>query len=126
MLNDSNYSGAKNKIFKYIRMLLINYYKSVTSLIHMSTDMSKKDQSSIARMINTIFNMPYIDHISEILLTGYDFAIIKSYNEDFVLCDQFIATCSLKFMGRFLNLSNREIGLKNTVVLIPISKNYYA
>lgn len=77
-------------------------------------------------MINTIFNMPYIDRISEILLTGYDFAIIKSYNEDFVLCDQFIATCSLKFMGRFLNLSNREIGLKNTVVLIPISKNYYA
>ena len=29
-------------------------------------------------------------------------------------------------MGRFINLSNREIGLKNTVVLIPISKNYYA
>lgn len=126
LLNNNNYIDAKNRIFKCIRMFLINYYKSVTSLIHMSKDMSKKDQGSIARMINTIFNMPYIDRISEILLTGYDFAIIKSCNEDFVLCDQFIATCSLKFIGRFINLSNREIGLKNTVVLIPISKNYYA
>lgn len=126
LLNNNNYIDAKNRIFKCIRMFLINYYKSVTSLIHMSKDMSKKDQGSIARMINTIFNIPYIDRISEILLTGYDFAIIKSCNEDFVLCDQFIATCSLKFIGRFINLSNREIGLKNTVVLIPISKNYYA
>lgn len=109
LLNNNNYIDAKNRIFKCIRMFLINYYKSVTSLIHMSKDMSKKDQGSIARMINTIFNMPYIDRISEILLTGYDFAIIKSCNEDFVLCDQFIATCSLKFIGRFINLSNREI-----------------
>ena len=124
-LDKRNYEEAKKTIFKKIRIFLINYYKSVTSLIHMSADMSKKDDSSIIRMIKTIFNMPYIDRISEILCKEYDFAIIKSFSENFVLSDQFIATCSLKFMGRFVNISNREIGLKNTVVLIPISKKYY-
>lgn len=124
-LDNDNYEEAKKTIFKKIRIFLINYYKSVTSLIHMSSDMSKKDDSSIIRMIKTIFNMPYIDRISEILCKEYDFAIIKSFGENFVLSDQFIATCSLKFMGRFVNISNREIGLKNTVILIPISKKYY-
>lgn len=124
-LDKRNYEEAKKTIFKKIRIFLINYYKSVTSLIHMSADMSKKDDSSIIRMIKTIFNMPYIDRISEILCKEYDFTIIKSFSENFVLSDQFIATCSLKFMGRFVNISNREIGIKNTVVLIPISKKYY-
>lgn len=124
-LNDNKYIEAKNKIFKFIRIFLINYYKSVTSLIHMSNDMSKKDQDSIIRMMNTIFNMPYIDRISEILCTGYSFTILKSYKGSFVLSDQFISTCSLKFIGRFINISNREIGLKNTIVLIPISCDFY-
>ena len=125
LLDNDKYVEAKDIIFKSIRMFLINYYKSVTSLIHMSKETSKKDDSSIVRMINRIFNMPYIDRISDILCTCYDFAIIKSKDSNFVLSDQYISTCSLKFMGRFINLSNREIGLKNTVVLIPISKDYY-
>ncbi len=125
LLDDEKYMDAKNMIFKNIRMFLINYYKSVTSMIHMSKEISKKDDSSIVRMINKIFNMPYIDRISDLLCTCYDFAIIKSNNSNFVLSDQYISTCSLKFMGRFVNLSNREIGLKNTVVLLPISKDYY-
>ena len=125
ILDNNNYIEAKNMIFKCIRMFLINYYKSVTSLIHMSKETSKKDNGSISRMINRIFNMTYIDRISELLCTGYDFAIIKSATGNFVLSDQYISTCSLKFMGRFINISNREIGLKNTVVLIPISKKYY-
>ena len=125
LLNDNKFLEAKEKIFKGIRIFLIDYYKSVTSLIHMSKDISKKDQNSIIRMVNTIFNMPYIDRISELLLTGYDFAIIKSNNGNFILSDQFISTCSTKFMGKFINMSNREIGLKNTIVLIPISKDYY-
>lgn len=124
-LDNGNYIDAKNMIYKNIKMFLINYYKSVTSLIHMSTDMSKKDQESIVRMINTIFNIPYIDRISKIICTGYDFAIIKSKEGLFALSDQFISTCALKFMGRFINVSNREIGLKNTVILVPISKKYY-
>ena len=64
-------------IFKNIRIFLINYYKSITSMIHMSKEISKKDNSSIVRMVNTIFNMPYIDRLSELLCTGYDFSIIK-------------------------------------------------
>lgn len=125
LLNDNKFLEAKVKIFKCIRIFLIDYYKSVTSLIHMSKDISKKDDNSIIRMVNTIFNMPYIDRISELLLTGYDFSIIKSNNGNFILSDQFISTCSTKFMGKFINMSNREIGLKNTIVLIPISKDYY-
>lgn len=125
LLEEENYIDAKNMIFKNIRMFLINYYKSITSMIHMSKEISKKDNSSIVRMVNTIFNMPYIDRLSELLCTGYDFSIIKSNDGNFVLSDQYISTCSLKFIGRFINMSNREIGLKNTIVLIPISKDYY-
>lgn len=125
LLNQNKYIEAKTMIYKNIRIYLIDYYKSVTSLIHMSTDLSKADQNSIARMINRIFNITYIDRISEILCTGYEFTIIKSKNGEFALSDQFISTCALKFNGRFINLSNREIGLKDTIVLIPISKNYY-
>ena len=125
LLNDKNYLDAKDVIFKNIRMFLINYYKSVTSLIHMSKDIEKKDNNSIARMVNTIFNMPYIDRLSELLCTSYEFAIIKSKDSNFILSDQYVSTCSLQFMGRFVNMSNREIGLKNTIVLMPISKDYY-
>lgn len=126
ILDKDNCLAAKNEIFKYIRLFLINYYKSITSLIHMSKETTKNDRSSIVRMMNTIFDMKYIERISEVLLTGYDFSIIKSFNKNFVLTDQYIATCSLKFMGCFINISNREIGLKNTLVLVPISSEYYA
>lgn len=125
LLEECKYEEAKNYIYKGIRIFLINYYKSITSLIHLSDDLSKKDQSSIVRTIEKIFDMNYIDRIAEILCSKYDLYFITSINGNFLLSDQFISTCSLKFNGRFINISNREIGLKDTMVLLPISKKYY-
>lgn len=125
LLDERNVDIALKNINKYLRMFLINYYKSITSLIHFSNDVSKKDESSILRMMDKIFNIKYIDRIVEILRTGYDQYIIGSNSEKFYLSDQYISTCSLTFKGRFVNISNREIGLKGTMVLIPLSKKYY-
>lgn len=125
LLDADDIDFALKKITKYIRIFLINYYKSITSLIHFSNDVTKKDESSILRMINKIFDVNYINRISEILNTGYDCYIIRTDSQGFYLSDQYMSSCSLKFKGRYANISNREIGLKDTVILFPLSKKYY-
>ena len=66
----------------------------------------------------------YINKLSKAIIDFYDFAIIES-SDDFLLSDQFISTAAIKIKSRFLNISNRNIGLNETIILIPISSSFY-
>lgn len=126
LLNSEEIELARLSLFKGIRMFLINYYKSITSLIHMSNDNLKKDDSSVVRMIDKIFDTKYIDRLAELLCTKYTLYFVENLKENFLMSDQYVSTCSLRFQSRFVNASNREIGMKDTIIMIPLSKKYYA
>ena len=111
--------------FSGIHLYLVNYYKSITSLIRLGKDNSKTDNTSIFQMLSRILNKNYIKRLAYILNKGYKFSIIKAINGDFIMCDQYIATCSMKYKGRFTNISSRDIGVRDTIILFPINCYYY-
>ena len=41
------------------------------------------------------------------------------------MSDQYISTCSTSYKGQFLNISSRDIGIRNTIILIPFNSHYY-
>lgn len=124
-LNNNMVIDAVDIIKNNIGLLLINYFKSLTSLIHMSSNMDKPGQDSIARLVDRIANESYINRIGTLLNTEYKIAFIKSNTGKFILSDQYISTCAIKFNSRLVNVSNRNIGMKDTLVLIPLNKYYY-
>ena len=76
-------------------------------------------------MLSKILNSYYIYELSLTIINCYNIAIIKSERNDFLLSDQFISTAALGIKNRFANVSNRHIGFKDVLILIPISKAYY-
>lgn len=125
-LENENYLDAKTILFNYIKVFVINYYRSLANIKHYSMLESKITNESKKRMFERVFNIAYIQNICTILVNCYNFAFIKSSDGGFFLSDQYISTCALMYKFNMLNLSNREIGLSETMVLIPISRYYYA
>jgi len=66
----------------------------------------------------------YISSLSRTILTDYSFAIIANSEVGFIMGDCYLTTLALGIKTRFINSSNRQIGLKNTMLILPISKNY--
>ena len=123
--NDCKIEEVYKLFFSGIHLYLVNYYKSITSLIRLGKDNSKTDNTSIFQMLSRILNKNYIKRLAYILNKGYKFSIIKAINGDFIMCDQYIATCSMKYKGRFTNISSRDIGVRDTIILFPINCYYY-
>lgn len=114
------------EVCKNLEYFIINYYKSISSLVRMSVKADKIDQySSITQMLTRIFDKKYILKLISIIMMGYKFAVIKSKTGDFIMCDQYIATCSTSYKGQFVNISSRDIGIKDTIILIPFNSHYY-
>ncbi|MEK3658877.1 DUF4238 domain-containing protein [Paenibacillus sp. FSL F4-0236] len=67
----------------------------------------------------------YLVELSRTIITYYDFSIIKSENHDFLLSDHYVTTSALSIKGQYVNVSNRHLGLKDVLVLIPLSSKYY-
>ena len=122
--NDCKIEEVYKLFFSGIHLYLVNY-KSITSLIRLGKDNSKTDNTSIFQMLSRILNKNYIKRLAYILNKGYKFSIIKAINGDFIMCDQYIATCSMKYKGRFTNISSRDIGVRDTIILFPINCYYY-
>ena len=105
----------------------VSYYKSLASLIRLSKNdkqVLEKNNATI-RMFQLTTDMDYMKRISLILTNCYTIYIVKSFDDNFILCDQFIATASNHFNGLFSNISSRDIGVKGSIILLPVSVNYY-
>jgi hypothetical protein len=123
LVNDANLLIKKN--FYYYT---VSYYKSLASLIRLSkleTEELERNNST-KKMFDLITNVKYMNRLSLILEKCYKIYIIKSCSSNYILCDQFIATASSLFNCMFLNISNRDIGVKGSIIFLPISKDYYA
>lgn len=113
---------AYDNIKKSMGLFLLAYYRSGALLAEFSTDGSEK---KIDLMLRKILDVAYINKLSEVVNSFYKFAIIES-DDNFLISDQYISTAALKAKSQFVEASNRNMGLKETVILIPLSSKYYA
>ena len=125
-LNNSNLQEVKTEIYKHLPDFVICYFRSGAVLTELRTNLNKNiEDKKIEKFLSIIGDRKYILDLSLTIMLGYKFTIIESFNDNFILSDQYISTCSLKPKCRFTNVSNRNIGLKDTGILIPINSKYY-
>jgi uncharacterized protein YchJ len=116
---------SKSLIDKYMREFLIFYYRS-GALLHEFAHEQKIPEDRVLLLMRKLVSSDYIIRLSETVLNNYLFCLLKNNEGNFILSDQFISTAALGVKNRFANVSNRQIGLKQVILLIPISKKYYA
>ncbi|MBT2584252.1 DUF4238 domain-containing protein [Planococcus sp. ISL-109] len=119
-----NVSELKIFVEKYIKEFLIFYYRS-GALLHEFSFLLEDENEKISHLLDKILDSAYINDLGKTITQYYNFSIIKSKNQSFLLSDQYISTSSLDIKAFFGNLSNRNIGLKDVVIFIPISNKYY-
>jgi len=114
--------NTHKEIVKSMGLFLISYYRSGALLEEYSTDGKEK---KIALMLRKLLDVNYLTLLAKTINNLYKFAIIESNNE-FLISDQYISTAALKVKSHFVEVSNRHIGLKETIILIPLTSKYYA
>ncbi|MCT1577049.1 DUF4238 domain-containing protein [Oceanobacillus kimchii] len=126
LLEDGNFEikDIKNLVNEILYEIIIFYYRSGAVLHEMSFQKENKDQQ-LSDLLKQISNSKYLKSLSRTIYDNYNFAIIKNERDDFLISDQFISTASLDVKSRFANISNRHIGLKGVIILIPISSKFY-
>lgn len=112
---------VKNLVEQFLGRFLVFYYRSGALLTEFS--FGNKD-FKIPLLSEKILNQEYINALSDSIIKHYDFAIIES-SDDFLLSDQFVSTAAIKIKTQFFDISNRHIGLRDTIIFIPISASYY-
>lgn len=110
----------KDSFEKYLREVMIFYYRS-GALLHEFEFQRERKHDRIGLLLENIMNSSYIRRLASTIIENYNFAVIKSDNNDFLLSDQYLSTVALGIKNRFFPISNRHIGLKNVLLLIPIS-----
>lgn len=113
--------AAKAIVEKTLNNFLLFYYRSGALLTEFS---SFKKEERISLMSQKILNHEYLEKLAGVIKDFYHFAIIES-SGDFLISDQFVSTSALRIKTQFFDLSNRHIGLNETLILIPISARYY-
>jgi len=104
---------------------LMLYYRSGALLFEFSCDM-KNEENRIYEMSKKILDRDYLVLLSQTITQQYEFAILESAQGDFLLSDQFLSTAALSIKNKYAKISNRCMGLKDVMILIPISKRFYA
>lgn len=125
-INKQDFQNVARIISSNLYEILIFYYRSGALLHEFSSRYdSISQEEKIELLISKIINIDYLIALSQSIIKGYKWSVIKSNNSNFLLSDQFISTAALSIKGRFLNVSNRQMGMKDVIILIPMSKDYY-
>jgi uncharacterized protein YchJ len=119
-----NIDNIKNQVESNMKEFLIFYYRSGALLKEFSFD-GLDESDKIHLMLEKIMNSKYLIELSDTIKSYYDFAVIKNEENNFILSDQYVSTSSLSIKGQYTNTSNRHIGLKDVLILIPLSSKYY-
>lgn len=109
---------------KYMREFIVFYYRS-GALLHEFSFMQENENIRIEHLLKNILDSSYIGDLGTTIKKYYTFSIIKSEDKAFLLSDQYLSTAALGIKGRFLNISNRHLGMKDVILLIPLSSEYY-
>ncbi len=128
---DSNKKNDCQYVLETIKgilpFLLIFYFRSGALLneytFNSDTENLKLDR--VERMLTNIIDKQYLFELSKTILNCYDIAVIVDDKKRFVISDQYLSTVALKYKNKFSNASNRQIGMKETMLLLPLSAKYY-
>lgn len=122
--NECDFSEIKKLVHKYMREFIIFYYRSGALLFEFEHQ-RKNRQDRIYLLLKNIMNSRYIKELSKTIINFYDIAIIKSEDNEFIMSDQYVSTVALRIKNRFFSVSNRHMGLKDVMILLPLSAKYY-
>ena len=120
-----NYEKCIHKIKELLPIFLIFYFRSGALLYEYSFCSEERKLDRVERMMMNIFNEGYLWGLCETISQFYESAVIVDEQERFLLSDQYISTAALSYKNKFSNASNRQIGMKDTMLLIPLSAKFY-
>jgi len=116
--------SIKKHVQSYLSAIVIYYYRSGALLHEFAYETSRKE-ARISMLLNKLTKTEYINDLGNSIKDYYNFAILKSDEGHFLLSDQYISTAALRIKSRFGNISNRHLGLKEVMILVPFSSQYY-
>lgn len=122
---ECSFTEVKVAVSQYIREFIIFYYRSGALLTEFEFEMNVK-ADRVFLMLQNVMNSNYIRELGKTVINYYNFAIIKSENSEFLLSDQYLSTVALAIKNRFFNVSNRHMGMRDIMLMIPLSGKYYA
>ena len=118
-------SEIKKHIVDCLPLFLFFYYRSGALLIEYSAHMENPEFERVSKMLSKILDTKYINRLAKTILNCYKCCVVKNDDFGFLLSDQYISTAALSFKAPFSNASNRNIGMIDTPILIPLSAQYY-
>ena len=124
-ITDKSIKKYRKKIDSIIPFALLFYFRSGALLKEYSMDYENPKEIRVERMLLNIMDIRYINGLINTICNCYKCAIICDDSKRFLLSDQYVATVALKYKNHFSNASNRQIGMKNTMILIPLSSKFY-
>ncbi|OMF19831.1 hypothetical protein BK127_02680 [Paenibacillus sp. FSL H7-0331] len=119
-----NILEVKKIIASHISTIIVFYYRSGALLHEFEYERNNKEDRIIL-LLENIMNSRYILELGKTIINKYQICIIKSDDCHFLLSDQYLSTAALGIKNNFFDMSNRHIGLKDVMILVPISSKYY-
>ncbi|MCR5430428.1 MAG: DUF4238 domain-containing protein [Eubacterium sp.] len=123
-----NYSSIDNyieDIQKLIPYALIFYFRSGALLQEYSFDSLRPKNVKVERMLKNIRDNNYINDLTKTIINCYECSILVDEKERLFISDQYLSTASLSCKHKFTNYSCRQIGLIDTMILLPLSSKIY-
>uniref|UniRef100_UPI0040569DE9 DUF4238 domain-containing protein n=1 Tax=Acetatifactor sp. TaxID=1872090 RepID=UPI0040569DE9 len=117
-----------NSLNSLYEIFLLFYYRSGAVLSEFSygmNDSETKKRMRVRRLVEVITTRSYLKKLAASLRRGYTFSILSATDSEFVISDQYISTVALAYKNQFINSSNRAIGMKETMILLPLSHSFY-
>lgn len=123
----NDYQYVFETIRNMLPFLIVFYFRSGALLNEYTFDSDKEHVKldRVERLLTNIVDKQYIYGLSKTIINCYDVAVIVDDKERFVISDQYLSTVALKYKCLFANASNRQIGMKETMLLLPLSAKYY-
>lgn len=107
---------------------IIFYLRTYQFILYPNSKNIEQQEQVFLNLKNKLFDSEYIISMAKTIINNYNLHILESPKGNFLLSDSYFSTASLDYKGFYPELSyvsNRDIGLKNIIILIPISANYY-
>lgn len=123
--NNKSIKEYASDISELVECALVFYFRSGALLEEYSFDSDRPNDQKIERMMDNILDENYRKYLSETIKRCYECSIIIDEDNSFLVSDQYISTVALKFKRKFANISNRQIGLVDTMILLPLSSKIY-
>lgn len=123
---DTKYKDVETKCIDLLPQLLRMHLRSGALVYELGFwEKEYRQTRRIHRMLERFMDSQYINSFARTLINFHEFCILKSPEEDFLISDQFMSTAALSFKGRFMNATNRTVGQKDLIILLPLTKKYY-